>query len=322
MFQKKVILITGGSGSFGTYATKKLLSFNPKEIRIYSRTISKHRILAEKIKNDPKVKFIVGNVQDEKRLIKSTERVDIIIHAAANKYIELCQEDPIGAIATNVIGTQNVINAAVKNKVKFVINLSADKAVYPTSVYGATKQLSENLIITASKQSTKTVFVNVRYSNVLGSSGSVTEVFKQKLSSGKTVEIFDKNAQRLVLTQDEVWELVEKAFDFNLTGTTFVYLAPKLYIIDLASILKSMVGKGKVTVTNHLRPGERTDAYLIAREEAKRTFMLQGQIAVILPQSYTKTVSRFKKFKGNKYDSNDAKRLNKWQISKLLVKIL
>src|SRR3990167_9174877 len=260
MFQKKVILITGGSGSFGTYATKKLLSFNPKEIRIYSRTISKHRILAEKIKNDPKVKFI--------------------------------------------------------------INLSADKAVYPTSVYGATKQLSENLIITASKQSTKTVFVNVRYSNVLGSSGSVTEVFKQKLSSGKTVEIFDKNAQRLVLTQDEVWELVEKAFDFNLTGTTFVYLAPKLYIIDLASILKSMVGKGKVTVTNHLRPGERTDAYLIAREEAKRTFMLQGQIAVILPQSYTKTVSRFKKFKGNKYDSNDAKRLNKWQISKLLVKIL
>jgi len=295
-FSNKVILITGGSGSFGTYATKRLLTLNPKEIRIFSRDAKKQKILAKKISNDPKVKFFIGNIQDLRKLYNAAKKVDLIIHAAANKFIDLCQEDPVGAIATNVIGTQNVIESALKNKVKFVINLSADKAVYPTGVYGATKQLSENLIITASKQSTGTVFVNLRYSNVIGSSGSVVEIFRERLAKDQTIEIFDSRAERLILTQADVWRLLEKAINKARGGEIFAYLAPKTSILKIAKVLRQQEGSGKIKVNKRLREGEKLGATLISNEEAPRTSILSNKIAVICPTLDAKISGYYTKF--------------------------
>ena len=321
-FENKVILITGGSGSFGTYATQRLLNLNPKEIRIYSRKVSKQRILAKKIEYDPTVRFIPGNVKDGEKLVESAKGVNIIIHAAANKYIDLCQEDPQGAIATNVIGTQNVIKAALKNKVNFVVNLSADKAVYPTSVYGATKLLSEELIINSSRQQQRVIFINLRYSNVLGSSGSVVEIFRLKLQQGGTIEVFDPRAERLILTQDDVWKLLEIALEYGKGGETFVYLAPKVKIVDLAYILQKQIGKGKVKIGKNLRPGEKIGAYLISEEEAKRTYLIGAKIAVIIPQTFPDNYhKKFKRFKQDSYQVNNALHVKEAKLSEMLAGI-
>lgn len=321
-FKNRSILITGGTGSFGTYATQKLLNLNPKEIRIYSRTVSKQRILAKKIKYDPRVKFIAGDIKDGKKLVKSAKGVDIVIHAAANKYIDLCQEDPQGAIATNVIGTQNVIKAAIKNKLRLVINLSADKAVYPTSVYGATKYLGEVLFEQAGVSSTDTVFINLRYSNVLGSSGSVIEIFKEKLQKGQTIEVFDLRVERLILTQDDVWELLETALNYGKGGETFVYLAPKVKIADLAYILQEQIGQGKIAIGKNLRPGEKTGAYLISQEEAQGTYLLSTKIAVIIPHHFSHSYyKKFKRFRQDSYQVENAPNAGRAELSKMLAGI-
>lgn len=318
-FENKVILITGGSGSFGSFATEKLLAMNPREIKIFSRSGAKQRILAQKIKRDKRVKFIIGDVKDSKKVISALSNVDIVIHAAANKYVDLCQKDPQDAITTNVIGTQNVINASLKNKIKFVINLGADKAVYPTSVYGATKYLSEVLFTSASLRNRATRFINIRYSNVLGSAGSVVEIFREKLLSNQTINVFDPESERLVLTQEDVWKLIETSLNFGKGGETFIYLAPKLKILDLAQIMRRRINNGKIKKGKNLRPGERVGAYLISNEESKRTRIINNKIAVIVPENFPNNFyKKFKLLERDSYSVENSPRLSKTQLSHFL----
>ena len=322
-FSNKVILITGGSGSFGSYATKKLLNLNPKEIRAYSITTEKQKILAKKINNDSKVRFILGNVEDEGKLVESAKGVDIVIHAAANKHIDLCQENPQGASATNVIGTQSVIKAALKNTVNFVVNLSAVKAVSPTSVYGATKYLSEQLLIEAAQNNNKIRFINLRYSNVLGSSGSVVEIFKEKLQKGETVEVFDSRDERLILTQDNVWELLETAINYGKGGETFVFLAPKIKVVEIARTLKKQIGKGQIKLGKRLKEGERIGATISSKEETKRTYQVNDQIATVLPVAIKRpSLARiFRRFKKEFYSVENAPNITVNQLIKILNEI-
>lgn len=316
LFKDKTILITGGTGSFGQFAVEKLLQTKPKEIRIYSRSEEKQQLLKTAHKNTKQIKYIIGDVRDPERLSISLKGTDIVLHAAALKHIDVCEENPTEAILTNVLGTENVIKSAIYNKVKDVINLSADKAVYPSSVYGATKLLSEVLMKDAAENSQVTRFINLRYSNVMGSSGSVLEVFKKKLENGEPIEVLNPNASRLVLTLSDVWQLLLTSLAHAKGGEIFIHLAPKLYIKELARILINQSKTGKCIVKSSLRSGEKVNAYLISQEELKRTYYVNKNQVFIHP--YNQTLKKYKRFIMEAYSTNNAKSLNEGEILKLI----
>ena len=202
----KHLLITGGTGSFGTSAVPGFLAAGSRKVTIYSRDEYKQSQLRAAFGNDSRLSFILGDIRDRPRLDEACRGVDYLIHAAAMKQVPSCEENVEEAIKTNVLGTSNVVAAAISNDVDCAINLSADKALYPTSVYGATKFLSEGLFTEANRRS-NVRFVNLRYSNVMASRGSVFEVFRDRLSRGDPVTVFDPRMRRFFLTQKEVVEL-------------------------------------------------------------------------------------------------------------------
>lgn len=324
------VLITGGTGSFGEAAVWRLLALGVGEVVIFSRDEYKQFKAKQLFAGKSNVRFLLGDVRDLKRLKEVTAGMDAVVHAAALKHIALCEENPSEALLTNTIGAQNVIEACVVNGVQCAVQLSADKAVMPTGMYGATKMLGERLFTHANISADKRIrFSTVRYSNVLGSRGSVVEVFKESILKDEPINVFDENMVRMIVTQDQVIDLVATACGTMLGGEIFVWDSPMVRIVDLAETVVDLMGRGRIVVHDKKgRTGEKYDAILISEEESQNALLREAGYFVILPQgqgfdraAYTQRHTGISIERRN-YGTATAKLLTKPEIKKLIQPLL
>lgn len=309
MFRNKTIFITGGTGSWGNELTSQLLGFDPKRIIIYSRS-EFNQVTMERKFNDPRLKFLIGDVRDHDRLVECTKGVDYVFHLAALKHVPVCEEQPYEAIKTNIVGTKNLIEAAKLNRVKKVIDVSTDKAVDPLNLYGMTKAIGERLIIQANLEPSETKFVCIRGGNVLGTNGSVVPFFIDQIRRFKKVHLTDKRMSRYFLTLHQAIHLLFKASEESVGGETFVMKMPSCKIVDLAEVLIEAIGKEPIPIEEvGMRPGEKIHEVLVSRYEAPLTYQYDPDYYVILPQLHiddlAKHYGRFDKAPFEEYTSND-----------------
>lgn len=266
-FTGKTLLITGGTGSFGTAVLNRFLDTDYfKEIRIFSRDEKKQDDMRTLYKND-KLKFYIGDVRDSSSVERAMRGVDYVFHAAALKQVPSCEFFPMEAVKTNVMGTQNVIDAAVKYEVDKVICLSTDKAAYPINAMGISKAMMEKVAVAASRNLDKTTVCLTRYGNVMASRGSVIPLFVNQIIKGEAITITDPNMTRFLMSLEEAVDLVLFAFEHGNSGDLFVNKAPAGTIGDLAQALKEMFkvdAKIKIIGTRH---GEKLYETLCTREE-------------------------------------------------------
>jgi UDP-N-acetylglucosamine 4,6-dehydratase len=267
MFKNKVLLITGGTGSFGNAVLNRFLDTDHfSEIRIFSRDEKKQDDMRTRLNNE-KLKFYIGDVRDYNSVEKAMRGVDYVFHAAALKQVPSCEFFPLEAAKTNVFGTQNVIDAAGANKVNKVICLSTDKAAYPINAMGISKALMEKVAIAASRNLTNTTVCLTRYGNVMGSRGSVIPLFLDQLRKGNDLTITDPKMTRFLMSLDEAVELVLFAFEHGDPGDLFVNKAPASSIGDLAQALKEILNLNNNIKIIGTRHGEKLYETLCTREE-------------------------------------------------------
>jgi UDP-N-acetylglucosamine 4,6-dehydratase len=265
--QNKILLITGGTGSFGHAVLNRFLhSDHFKEIRIFSRDEKKQDDMRNQLKND-KLKFYIGDVRDYASVERAMRGVDYVFHAAALKQVPSCEFFPLEATKTNVFGTQNVIDAAAAHKVQKVICLSTDKAAYPINAMGISKALMEKVAIAASRNTTDTTVCLTRYGNVMASRGSVIPLFLKQIQEGKTITITDPKMTRFLMSLEEAVELVLFAFEHGNSGDLFVNKAPAGTIGDLAQALKELCNADNEIKIIGTRHGEKLYETLCTREE-------------------------------------------------------
>ena len=268
MFKNKVLLITGGTGSFGNTVLKRFLSTEVREIRIFSRDEKKQEDMRIAF-NDPKLKFYIGDVRDYDSIHQALKGVDYVFHAAALKQVPSCEFYPMEAVRTNVMGTDNVLNAATANNVSRVVVLSTDKAVYPINSMGISKAMAEKLMIAKARSQEKgeTVFCATRYGNVMASRGSVIPLFVSQLKEGKPLTVTDPNMTRFLMSLEDSVELVLYAFSHGKQGDIFVQKAPASTVADLALAIKEIFNKNEPVHIIGTRHGEKLYESLISREE-------------------------------------------------------
>ena len=270
MLTNSSILITGGTGSFGnTFVPMTLERYNPKRIIIFSRDEMKQWDMAQKFSDDPRVKFVIGDVRDKDRLARSLDGIDFVVHAAATKIVPTAEYNPFECIKTNINGAMNLIDACIDHGIKKVVALSTDKASNPINLYGATKLASDKLFVAANSYANihQTSFSVVRYGNVMGSRGSVIPFFNSLADTGK-LPITDPRMTRFMITLEEGVKLVWRAFDDMLGGEIYVKKIPSMTIGDIA---KSVSPDAKQEIIG-IRPGEKIHEQMIGIEDAPHTF--------------------------------------------------
>lgn len=273
MFKNRILMITGGTGSFGNTVLNRFLDTDVKEIRIFSRDEKKQEDMRIALGND-KVKFYIGDVRDAASLSQAMVGVDYVFHAAALKQVPSCEFFPMEAVKTNVLGTENVLNAAITCNVKRVVVLSTDKAVYPINAMGISKALAEKLVIAKSRMiptGSETVICATRYGNVMASRGSVIPLFVNQLKNGQPLTVTDPNMTRFLMSLEDSVDLVLHAFEHSKQGDIFVQKAPASTVGDLAQALQELFGSTgelKVIGTRH---GEKLYESLISREEMAKS---------------------------------------------------
>jgi UDP-N-acetylglucosamine 4,6-dehydratase/UDP-glucose 4-epimerase len=314
MFDGKKILITGGTGSLGQALTKRLLEKNVDTIRIFSRN-ENNQIKMENIFNNSKLRFLLGDIRDKERLVRATEDIDIVFHAAALKHVPKIEYNPFEAIKTNVIGSQNVIDACLTNNVEKAICVGTDKAVSPLNTYGATKLLMEKLFVTANnyldpkKYATK--FIALRYGNVVGSSGSVIPKFIEQLKQKMELTITDPNMTRFSITMDEALDFILTASELGQGSEIFIPKLRAYSILDVKNALQEIIGNfGDKNIG--IRPGEKLHETLINKEEMRYSWKYKN-LYIITPPHYstfhpnviTESYEDIKKLEGmEEYSSN------------------
>ncbi|WP_136145127.1 UDP-N-acetylglucosamine 4,6-dehydratase/5-epimerase [Escherichia coli] len=269
MFKDKILLITGGTGSFGNAVLNRFLSTDVKEIRIFSRDEKKQDDMRKNY-NNKKLKFYIGDVRDYRSILNATRGVDFIYPAAALKQVPSCEFHPVEAVKTNVLGTENVLEAAIANEVKRVVCLSTDKAVYPINAMGISKAMMEKVMVAKSRNvdCNKTVICGTRYGNVMASRGSVIPLFVDLIKSGKPLTITDPNMTRFMMTLEDAVDLVLYAFEHGNNGDIFVQKAPAATIETLATALKDLLNAAHHPVNIiGTRHGEKLFEALLSREE-------------------------------------------------------
>lgn len=268
-FDDKVLLISGGTGSFGNAVLRRFLDTGIREIRIFSRDEKKQDDMRTRYR-DPKIKYIIGDVREPSSIAAATIGVDYVFHAAALKQVPSCEFYPLEAVRTNIMGTSNLLDAAVRNGVSRVICLSTDKAVYPINAMGMSKALMEKVMVAASRSADpgKTVICGTRYGNVMASRGSVIPLFVNQLRNGQPITVTDPNMTRFMMTLDDAVELVLHAFAHGNNGEIFVQKAPASTVGDIAEALRQLFGVPdhpiQVIGTRH---GEKLYETLLTREE-------------------------------------------------------
>ena len=276
MFKDKTLLITGGTGSFGNAVLRRILHSDLREIRIFSRDEKKQDDM-RKMYNSSKVKFYIGDVRDYGSVLNVVRGVDFIFHAAALKQVPSCEFYPLEAVKTNVLGTENVLEAAVSNGIKRVVCLSTDKAVYPINAMGISKAMMEKVIVAKSRNcdDAKTRICATRYGNVMASRGSVIPLFLRQIFTNKSISITDPNMTRFMMTLDDAVDLVLHAFKNGKNGDIFVQKAPAATIDVLVKALIKITGKNDQSVeVIGTRHGEKLYEALCSREEM---FVAQDQ---------------------------------------------
>lgn len=283
MFTNSTILVTGGAGSWGQELIKHLLLHNPQKIIIFSRNEASQVKMNREI-DDPRLTFSIGDVRELKTLVKACEGVDFIFHLAALKHVPVCEEQPLEAWKTNVIGTQNVIEAATVNRVKKVINISTDKAANPVNFYGMTKAIGEKLIVYANLQKGETKFINVRGGNILGSNGSVLNLFIEQIKEKRRISITDKKMIRFFMTPKSATELLLTAAKEGKGGETFILKTSAWKILDMAEVLIDAYGTADTEIAETgIRPGEKFNEVFLSSIESNNAVILNNQYLVILP---------------------------------------
>jgi UDP-N-acetylglucosamine 4,6-dehydratase/5-epimerase len=269
MFNTKILLITGGTGSFGNAVLRRFLNSDISEIRIFSRDEKKQDDLRKRY-DSPKLKFYIGDVRDSRSLASAMRGVDYVFHAAALKQVPSCEFHPMEAVRTNVLGTENVLEAAVAAGVKRVVCLSTDKAVYPINAMGISKAMMEKVMVAASRnlEGTSTVICGTRYGNVMASRGSVIPLFVDQVLAGKPITVTDPSMTRFMMTLDDAVELVLYAFEHGNNGDIFVQKAPAATVSVLTQALLQLMGKPDHEVREiGTRHGEKLFEALLGREE-------------------------------------------------------
>jgi UDP-N-acetylglucosamine 4,6-dehydratase len=326
MFENQVLLITGGTGSFGNAVLRRFLDSGLREIRILSRDEKKQDDMRKKYKS-PKLKFYIGDVRDPQSVMNAVRGVDHIYHAAALKQVPSCEFHPLEAVKTNVLGTENVLEAAIQCGVKRVVVLSTDKAVYPINAMGISKAMMEKVAVAKSRSSTQTVINVTRYGNVMASRGSVIPLFIEQIRAGKPITITDPSMTRFMMTLDDAVDLVLYAFEHGQPGEIFVQKAPAATIEVLAKALTALVGKPehevRVIGTRH---GEKLYEALLSREEMVAAEDLGGYYRVppdLRDLNYGKYVEQgeVKISEATDYNSHNTERLDMAGMQALLMKL-
>ena len=327
LLKNKTIMITGGTGSFGSTAVKKFISSNAKEVRIFSRDEKKQEDMRLSLKNS-KAKFFIGDVRDKDSLFHATKGVDYIFHAAALKQVPSCEFYPMEALQTNIMGTENVMNMALKNKVKRVVILSTDKAVYPINAMGISKAMMEKLMIAKSRNCKKgeTIFCATRYGNVMSSRGSVIPLFVDLIKSKKSITITDPNMTRFLMSLEDSVNLVLHAFQYGKQGDIFIQKAPASSILDLAEALKELFSAQNRIKTIGTRHGEKLYESLLSREEMAVAKENGNYFRIPIDNrdlNYEKYFVKGQKniSQSNSYTSHNTKRLKVKELKKLLLKV-
>jgi UDP-N-acetylglucosamine 4,6-dehydratase/5-epimerase len=328
MFEGKKILITGGTGSLGQSLTKRLLETDVDTIRILSRNESKQVEMESKFDNQ-RLRFLIGDIRDNERLVTAFEDIDIVFHAAALKHVPVIEYNPFEAIKTNVYGSQNVIDAALSQDVEKVICIGTDKAVSPLNTYGATKLLMEKLFVSANnslnEERHKTSFLALRYGNVVGSSGSVIPKFIKMINEGKKITITDSEMTRFSITMDQALDFI---IDCTLNGKSSEIYVPKLKaysIMDVKDALFDLLGKTDFDEVG-IRPGEKLHETLINSEEIRNSWDLQNKFMISNPakndqeiiRSYDDQLKKINEM--NEYSSKIAPRHTKNELIEIIEK--
>ncbi len=269
MFKNKILLITGGTGSFGNAVLKRFLDSDLKEIRIFSRDEKKQDDMRKKYSH-PKLKFYIGDVRDYRSVLNATRGVDFIFHAAALKQVPSCEFHPMQAVNTNILGTENVLEAAIQNEITRVVCLSTDKAVYPINAMGISKAMMEKVMVAKSRNldESKTVICGTRYGNVMASRGSVIPLFVDQIRANQALTITDPNMTRFMMTLSDAVDLVLYAFEHGNNGDIFVQKAPAATVEVLAQALIGIMKKPEHPINIiGTRHGEKLYEALLSREE-------------------------------------------------------
>jgi len=267
MFNDKTLMITGGTGSFGNAVLRRFLDTNIREIRIFSRDEKKQEDMRVELKNE-KLKFFIGDVRDYGNVREAMTGVDYVFHAAALKQVPSCEFHPMEAMRTNVLGTENVLQAAIETRAKRVVFLSTDKAVYPINAMGISKALAEKVLIAKSRvANSDTIFCTTRYGNVMGSRGSVIPLFINQIKKGLPLTVTDPKMTRFLMSLEDSVELVIYAYDHGKQGDIFVQKAPASTLEDLAIALKELFNARNPIKIIGTRHGEKLYETLVSREE-------------------------------------------------------
>jgi len=326
MFKNKVLLITGGTGSFGHAVLQKFLNTDIKEIRIFSRDEKKQDDMRLAFLND-KLKFYIGDVRDYDSVAQAMKGVDYVFHAAALKQVPSCEFYPLEAVRTNILGTENVLSAAIANNVSRVIVLSTDKAVYPINAMGMSKAMAEKIVVAKSRQldsEKESVLCCTRYGNVMASRGSVIPLFVNQIKSGHPITITDPTMTRFLMSLNESVDLVIHAFTNGSQGDIFVQKAPAATMHDLAIALKEIFNSSVPLRIIGTRHGEKLYESLISREEMAHAIDMGRYYRIpadIRDLNYAKYFSEGEESisRAEDYTSHNTQRLDVSQIKELLL---
>ena len=327
MFADSVVMITGGTGSFGTTLLKRLLSTDVSEIRIFSRDEKKQEEMRIAL-NDDKLKFYIGDVRNYDSIHQAMKGVSYVFHAAALKQVPSCEFYPLEAVRTNVLGAENVMSAAIACAAKHVVLLSTDKAVYPINAMGLSKALMEKFMVAKARMQNEgeTVLSATRYGNVMGSRGSVIPLFIEQLKRGKTLTVTDPNMTRFLMSLEDSVDLVLHAFEHGTQGDIFVQKAPAATLADLVQALKELFGKTNPVQIIGTRHGEKLYESLVSREEMARIEDMGNYYRIPADNrdlNYSKYFSAGEEriSQLDDYTSHNTERLDVEQVKTLLLKL-
>lgn len=324
----KKILVTGGTGSIGSEIVRRLIQFDPNVVRIFSRDETKQFELEQELGSLENIRFLIGDIRDKERLKRAFEGIDIIFHAAAMKHVPACEYNPFEAVQTNVIGTQNIIDAALDAGVEKVVTISTDKAASPFNTMGVTKLLAEKLTIDAHnyKGDRRTIFSCVRFGNVMGSRGSVIPLFEKQIQKGGPITITDPEMTRFMMTIPQAVDLVFKATKIARGGEIFIFKMPVVKLNDLAvTMIKKLAPKYgykneniKIKVIG-VRKGEKIHEKLIMEEEVHFAYETD-EMFIVIPHEEYNTYQPLNDWKvaENIYSSNNSGLCTKKEIEHLL----
>jgi len=325
VFTDKILLITGGTGSFGNAVLRRFLYTDIREIRVFSRDEKKQEDMRLEL-NNSKVKFYIGNVRNYDSVYAASDGVDYIFHAAALKQVPSCEFYPMEAVRTNILGTENVLRAALANKVEKVICLSTDKAVYPINAMGISKAMMEKLMVAKARMTDeqKTIYTGTRYGNVMASRGSVIPLFIKQIKEGKPLTVTDPNMTRFLMSLEDAVDLVLYAFCNARQGDIFVQKAPASTIMDLALAVRGLFNANNEIRVIGTRHGEKLYETLLTREELAKAEDMGSYYRIVPDErdlNYGKyfTEGEQKISAIEDYNSHNTRRLNVTEIMELLL---